>query len=140
MFESDRVGNIELLEHKLKNIESKSSTSKSGYWQKLSDMCSKLSADQLNYVTNNQNVIKTKNKMMEAFSLYLFEKYKDDFAEIQTFQNVCDDYIDTIEDTIKEYSNKLTSTFEENKVLKNKINELERKLNNNEKSNTKRTG
>ena len=139
MFKSDRVGNIELLEHKLKNLESKSSTSKSGYWQKLSDMCSKLSADQLNYVTNNQNVIKTKNKMMEAFSLYLFEKYKDNFAEIQTFQNVCDDYIDTIEDTIKEYSNKVTSTFEENKVLKNKINELERKLNNNEKSNTKRT-
>lgn len=139
MFESDRVGNIELLEHKLKNLENKTSTSKSGYWQKLSDICSKLSADQLNYVTNNQNVIMTKNKMMEAFSLYLFEKYKDDFAEIQTFQTVCDDYIDTIEDTIKEYSNKVTSTFEENKILKNKISELERKLNNNEKSNTKRT-
>ena len=139
MFESDRVGNIELLEHKLKNLEDKTSTSKSGYWQKLSDICSKLSADQLNYVTNNQNVIMTKNKMMEAFSLYLFEKYKDDFAEIQTFQTVCDDYIDTIEDTIKEYSNKVTSTFEENKILKNKISELERKLNNNEKSNTKRT-
>lgn len=139
MFESDRVGNIELLEHKLKNLEDKTSTSKSGYWQKLSDICSKLSADQLNYVTNNQNVIMTKNKMMEAFSLYLFEKYKDDFAEIQTFQTICDDYIDTIEDTIKEYSNKVTSTFEENKILKNKISELERKLNNNEKSNTKRT-
>lgn len=139
MFESDRVGNIELLEHKLKNLEDKTSTSKSGYWQKLSDICSKLSADQLNYVTNNQNVIMTKNKMMEAFSLYLFEKYKDDFAEIQNFQTVCDDYIDTIEDTIKEYSNKVTSTFEENKILKNKISELERKLNNNEKSNTKRT-
>lgn len=139
MFESDRVGNIELLEHKLKHLENKTSTSKSDYWQKLSDICSKLSADQLNYVTNNQNVTNAKNKMMEAFSLYLFEKYKDDFAEIQTFQTVCDDYVDTIEDTIKEYSNKVTSTFEENKILKNKISELERKLNNNEKSNTKRT-
>lgn len=139
MFESDRVGNIELLEHKLKHLENKTSTSKSDYWQKLSDICSKLSADQLNYVTNNQNVANAKNKMMEAFSLYLFEKYKDDFVEIQTFQTVCDDYIDTIADTIKEYSNKVTSTFEENKILKNKISELERKLNNNEKSNTKRT-
>lgn len=138
MFESDKVGNIELLEHKLKNLENKTSTNKSDYWQKLSDICSKLSADQLNYVTNNQNVTNAKNKMMEAFSLYLFEKYKDDFAEIQTFQTVCDDYVDTIEDTIKEYSNKVTSTFEENKILKNKISELERKLNNNEKSNTKR--
>lgn len=138
MFKSDRVGNIELLEQKIQNLESNVSTSKSGYWQKLSEICSKLSADQLNFITNNQNVITAKTKMMNAFSLYLFEKYKDDFAEIQDFQTLCDDYIDTIEDTLKEYSDKVTSTFEENKALKDKINELERKLNNNEKYNSKR--
>lgn len=138
MFKStDKVGNIELLEHKLKNLEEQSSTNKTDYWQKLSDVCSKLSADQLNYINNSEKVIDKKNKMMEAFNLFLFEKYKNDFVEIEAFKNLCDDYVDTIQDVIKDYSKQVENTIEENKKLKQKLAELEKKIN--EKSSTKRT-
>lgn len=140
MFKSDdRVGNIELLEQKLKHFEEQSSINETGYWQKLSEMCSKLSSDQLNYINNNENVIDKKNKIMEAFNLFLFEKFKQDFAEIPNCQKLCDDYVDTIQDTIANYNEQITNTIEENKELKTKIAELERKIKNNEKSNTKRT-
>lgn len=140
MFKSDdRVGNIELLEQKLKHFEEQSSINETGYWQNLSEMCSKLSSDQLNYINNNENVIDKKNKMMEAFNLFLFEKFKKDFAEIPNCQKLCDDYIDTIQDTIANYNEQIANTIEENKELKTKIAELERKIKNNEKSNTKRT-
>lgn len=137
MFKStDKVGNIKLLEHKLKNLEEQSSTNKTDYWQKLSDVCSKLSADQLNYINNSEKVIDKKNKMMEAFNLFLFEKYKNDFVEIEAFKNLCADYVDTIQDVIKDYSKQVENTIEENKKLKQKLAELEKKIN--EKSSTKR--
>lgn len=140
MFKSDdKVGNIELLEQEIKNIEGNSSKNKTGYWQKLSEICSKLSTDQLNYINNNENVISKKNKIMEAFNLFLFENFKKDFAEIPNCQKLCDDYIDTIQDTIANYNEQIANTIEENKELKTKIAELERKIKNNEKSNTKGT-
>ena len=85
MFESfNKVGTIETLEQKLKQLEQKPA-SKSSYWQKLSDTCAKMSADQLNYVQNSEEVLKAKSQVMEAFNLYLFEKFKDDFVEVEMF-------------------------------------------------------
>ena len=98
MFESfNKVGTIETLEQKLKQLEQKPA-SKSSYWQKLSDTCAKMSADQLNYVQNSEEVLKAKSQVMEAFNLYLFEKFKDDFVEVEMFTKLCDEYVDTITD------------------------------------------
>lgn len=136
MFESfNKVGTIETLEQKLKQLEKPAS--KSSYWQKLSDMCAKMSADQLNYVQNSEEVLKAKSQVMEAFNLYLFEKFKDDFVEVEMFTKLCDEYVDTITDIAQRYSDGVIKTLDENKELKAKIKELERKLN--EKSDTKGT-
>ena len=136
MFESfNKVGTIETLEQKLKQLEKPAS--KSSYWQKLSDMCAKMSADQLNYVQNSEEVLKAKSQVMEAFNLYLFEKFKDDFVEVEMFTKLCDEYVDTITDIAQRYSDGVIKTLDENKELRAKIKELERKLN--EKSDTKGT-
>ena len=137
MFESfNKVGTIETLEQKLKQLEQKPA-SKSSYWQKLSDTCAKMSADQLNYVQNSEEVLKAKSQVMEAFNLYLFEKFKDDFVEVEMFTKLCDEYVDTITDIAQRYSDGVIKTLDENKELRAKIKELERKLN--EKSDTKGT-
>ena len=138
MFESfNKVGTIETLEQKLKQLEQKPASNAS-YWQKLSDMCAKMSADQLNYVQNSEEVNKAKSQMMEAFNLYLFEKFKDDFVQVEMCTKLCDTYYDTIADVAQRYSEGVIKTLDENKELKAKIKELERKLN--EKSDTKRVG
>jgi hypothetical protein len=95
-----------------------------------------MSADQLNYVSNDEAVINAKSKMMDAFSLFLFEKYKEDFASTVMFVKYCDDYIDTINDVSKNYTDSIIKTLDENKELKAKILKLEKELNN-AKSNAK---
>ena len=133
MFESlNKVGSIESLEEKIKSLGS----NKTSYWLKLSESCSKMSADQLNYVSNDEAVINAKSKMMDAFSLFLFEKYKEDFASTEMFVKYCDDYIDTINDVSKNYTDSIIKTLDENKELKAKISKLEKELNN-AKSNAK---
>ena len=121
----DRLGGIESLEFSRPN----------GYWQRLSDYYSKMSADQQNFVSNNKKVLKYKAKMMEAFSLFIFEKYKNDFVQLDSFRKLCDDYVEAVITSSQSYSEQIANTAEENKVLKAKVAELERKLNET-KSNT----
>ena len=136
MFERlNTVGSIESIEQKIKQLENPANST--SYWQKLADMCNKMSADQLNFVQNSEEVTEAKNRMMEAFNLYLFETYKEQFAENELFTKYCDEYIDTINDISVGYSDSITKTLDENAKLKAKIKELERKLSN-EKSDTKR--
>ena len=128
MFKSlNKVGSIEALEQKLKKLETPANST--SYWQKLTDDCAKMSADQLEYVQNSEEVINAKSRMMEAFNLYLFEKFKDEFVEVELFRKFCDDYQDTILDVAKKYSESIVQTLDENKELKARIKELERKLN-----------
>jgi phage-related minor tail protein len=135
MFENfNKVGSIEVLERKLKELETPAN--KASYWQKLSDACAKMSADQLNFVSNNDEVTQAKSRMMEAFNLYLFERFKEEFATTEMFAKCCDNYVDKIIDTASNYSESITKTLDENEKLKAKIAELERKLSN-AKSNTK---
>lgn len=136
MFESfNKVGSIEALEQRLKQL--KTQPSSTGYWQKLSNECSKMSADQLNYLNTCEEVTQAKSRMMEAFNLYLFEKFKEEFSEQEMFRKFCDDYQDIIFDNAKRYSDSIAKTLDENKELRAKIQDLERRLN--AKSNTKGT-
>jgi hypothetical protein len=131
----DKVGNIEFLEKQLKSLESKTSTNGAGYWSILSSNCEKMSADQLNFINSNDKVIECKAKMMEAFNLFLFERYKEDFAQVETIRPICDEYVNTILQVADDYGDVMKRTLEENEKLKAKIQELERK---NAKQNTTR--
>jgi gas vesicle protein len=122
----NKVGSIELLEQKLKSLEAPAN--KTSYWQKLSDKCSKMSADQLNFVISNDKVINAKSRMMEAFNLFLFEKFKDDFIQYDDFKKLSDEYIDTIEDIAKDYSEKVSKTIAENEEQKAEIEKLKQEI------------
>lgn len=130
MFNDGRVGEIEYYKQQIANLGQNNVTVKQeSYWQKLTDYCSKMSADQQSFVNNSKEVRDSRAKMMEAFSLYLFERYKDEFIQLDNFRGLCDDYVNSVIDTSKEYSVQVARTADENKSLKARIAELERKLN-----------
>lgn len=110
-----RAGRIELLEQ---TINSFNADNKTSYWNKLSDICSKMSSTQLNFVDTNKNVIDKKLQMMEAFNLFLFQKMRDEFVKYPEFEKICDSYIDSIIEALKEYDDNITNILEENRKLK----------------------
>lgn len=102
------------------------------YWQKLADCCEKMSADQQAFVYSHKTVLHAKAALMDAFSLFLFEAYKEAFRQSNdSFQKLCDAYIDSIINASGEYSTKIAQSIEENEQLKARVAELERKLNGN---------
>ena len=131
---NNKVGNIEFLEKQLKTLEAKASTNSTGYWSILSEKCEKMSPDQLNFINSSPKVIEYKAKVMEAFSLFLFEKFKEDFVLVEAIKPICDEYVNTILDVAEEYGDVVKRTLQENEQLKAKIRELESR---NAKQNTK---
>lgn len=130
MFNDGRVGEIEFYKQQLAMVgQNKAPAVQDVYWQKLTDYCSKMSADQQNFVNNSTEVRDSRAKMMEAFNLYLFERHKDEFIQLDDFRELCDNYINSVIDTSKEYSAQVARTADENVSLKARIAELERKLN-----------
>ena len=80
MFNDGRVGEIEYYKQQLANMgQNNVPVKQESYWQKLTDYCSKMSADQQNFVNNSKEVRDSRAQMMEAFNLYLFERHKDEF-------------------------------------------------------------
>lgn len=130
MFNDGRVGEIEYYKQQLANLgQNNVPVKQESYWQKLTDYCSKMSADQQNFVNNSKEVRDSRAKMMEAFNLYLFERHKDEFIQLDDFRELCDRYVDSVLSTSREYSAQVARTADENVSLKARIAELERKLN-----------
>lgn len=130
MFNDGRVGEIEYYKQQLANLgQNNVPVKQESYWQKLTDYCSKMSADQQSFVNNSKEVRDSRAKMMEAFNLYLFERHKDEFIQLDDFRELCDRYVDSVLSTSKEYSAQVARTADENVSLKARIAELERKLN-----------
>lgn len=130
MFNDGRVGEIEYYKQQLANLgQNNVPVKQESYWQKLTDYCSKMSADQQSFVNNSKEVRDSRANMMEAFNLYLFERYKDEFVQLDDFRELCDRYVDSVLSVSKEYSAQVARTADENASLKAQIAELERKLN-----------
>lgn len=94
-------------------------------WQRLTDYCSKMSQDQQLFVNQKPEVVEVRNKLMEAFSLFLFEKFKIEFSKVADFQQLCNSYIDTVIQAGQDYSKQVVNVMDENKALKARIVELE---------------
>lgn len=129
MFNNKQVGIIEEYRKELGLTGDLKTPVPNGYWQRLSDYYSKMSADQQNFVCSNEKVLESKAKMMEAFNLFIFERYKDEFVKLDGFRKLCDEYVNAVIAVSQEYSEYMVSTAEENESLKAKVAELERKLN-----------
>lgn len=129
MFNDGRVGEIEYYKQQLANLgQNNVPVKQESYWQKLTDYCSKMGADQQSFVNNSKEVQDSRAKMMEAFNLYLFERHKDEFIQLDNFRELCDNYVNSVINTGKEYSVQVARTVDENETLKARIAELERKL------------
>lgn len=124
--EVDKVGEIDYLKHKLNALSGGLQPQKTGYWQSLSDTCQKMSADQLKFVTGNSLVKEAESELMNAFNLFLFEKFKEEFANCDSLKPLCDKYLNSFQQANEIYLKKINETFEENKKLKEKIAEMEK--------------
>lgn len=133
-----KASEIEEYKQELNRLYNKTNNKTSAYWNRLGDYTAKMSPDQQVFVNKSQDVIDAKNEMFNGFSLYLFERFKDDFCQIDSFRPLCDRYIDSVINTGNTYEGQVAQAMDENQKLKQRISELERKLSNNGKSNPNR--
>lgn len=130
MFNDERVGGVGYYKQFMGQRDSiQNPQGPVSLWQKLADYCNKMSADQQSFVERSQPVQAARAKMLDAFLLYLFERHKDEFSQLSNFQKLCDDYVNSVIETGKEYSAQIAHTVNENADLKARIAELERKIN-----------
>lgn len=120
----NRVGRIELLEKQINNLNVQEN--QTSYWQKLSKMCENLSSDQQEYINTNDEVKKAKLQMMEAFNLFLFESFKEQFAGNNFFLKYCDEYIYKVQDALNDYKSNMSRVIEENKKLKEELKQVKK--------------
>ena len=120
----NKVGKIEALQQQLKDLNAQAN--QTSYWLKLSKMCENLSSDQQEYISTSEEVKKAKAQMVEAFNLFLFENFKEQFASNETFLKYCDRYVDSIQDAISDYRNNMKKIIDENIRLKNELNEIKK--------------
>ena len=122
MFESDnKVGLIERYKTELATLQHKKSVNNIGYWNKLTDYTNKFSTDQLNYIDSNKEVVKAHSDMLQAFLLYMFDKYKDEFVALDNFRPICDTYINSVIQAGEQYT-------KENDNLRQRLKEYEKRI------------
>ena len=93
-------------------------------WSRLKDSTDSMDIAQVTYVMSQEPVKEVYNDMMQSFSSYLFEKYKNDFATIPTFQPVVERYIDTVIKAAQGYGQYAQSLEEENRKLRQELEKL----------------
>lgn len=125
MFENTQIRSdkVSFLEQQINNLGTQANY-KTSYWTKLSNLCGKMSADQLNFANTSEEVLKNKSLMMEAFNLFLFEAFKDEFVKIEEFEKLCDKYIESFEKAGNEFSKQISNVLSENERLKEEIQKL----------------
>ena len=112
-----RVGKIELLEQHIQDLSSQAEN-KTSYWMKLDRMCENLSSDQQRHLNASAEVINAKAKLVDSFNLFLFENLREQFAASEKYKIVCDNYIDSIQDVLTDYSSNMQKLREENENLR----------------------
>ena len=93
-------------------------------WSRLKDSTDSMDIAQVTYVMSQEPVKEVYSDMMQSFTSYLFEKYKDDFATVPTFQPVVERYIETVLKTAQSYGKYAQSLEEEHLKLKQELEKL----------------
>ena len=97
---------------------------KEPYWKKLQDNCNRMSAEQIQWTMAQEPVKRAYATMQQAFTNFLFEKYKDEFASIPSFQSFADAYVEAVLQTSVKYVDRTTQLEEELKQTRKELEEL----------------
>lgn len=108
----------------LENIKHLLDTPKQSYWGRLKDAASSMDVAQTTFVMSQESVKESYKEMMKAFTSFLFEKYKEDFAAVPSFQPIVDKYINAVTTAAQNYGQHAVEIEEENKRLKKELEEL----------------
>lgn len=93
------------------------------YWNRLKDSTDKMDTAQVSWVMSQDSVKKVYEDMMESFNSFLFEKFKEDFSAVPAFQPTIERYVNTILESSQEYGKRTKELEEENKRLKQQLEE-----------------
>lgn len=110
--------------YNFENINSFKSQTNS-FWLKYEEIISKMSKEELTYISKQENVINAKNNLINTFIDYLFDREKNNFISSSDMaKSVADDYINNIQLASSNYVSRTELLENENAELKKKISEL----------------
>lgn len=110
--------------YNFENINSFKSQTNS-FWLKYEEIISKMSKEELTYISKQENVINAKNNLINTFIDYLFDREKNNFISSSDMaKSVADDYINNIQLASSNYVSRAELLENENAELKKKISEL----------------
>ena len=83
-----------------------------------------MSADQIQWTMSQPEVTEAYNTMQQAFTNFLFEKYKEDFASIPSYKSFADSYVDSVLKTAVRYVDRTTQLEKELAETRKQLEEL----------------
>lgn len=117
---TDRIADLQA---KLAMLEQKQNVSaKSVIWGILDDKTKELSEQDIAAINSSPEVKNRLAEMMNAFTgMFLFAKYRDEFAGIPAFRPLCDKYISAVLDAKAARYKRTAELEEENQRLKEEL-------------------
>lgn len=114
---------------KIKELESKilslQGQNTNPIWSLLDDNTKNLTQQEIDCINNDKSVSKARSKMIDAFvSLFLFAKFRDEFANIPTFKALCEQYVNAIMNVKNKLHKQNIDLITENERLKAEIERL----------------
>ena len=120
--------NIEDIERRLAIVKENDKTQPQPVWKRFDDLIQQMSDDQKTYVANHETVIGERQKMMQTFNDWMFEKYKNEFVTIPSFDALAQGYVEAVASTAQEFGAKAAALRQENEELRREIEALKQKM------------
>lgn len=118
---------------KIKELETKIASlnnhTDNSVWSVLDNRTKELSKEDIEAINSSNDVKTVKEQMLTVFvDMFLFSKFRDEFASIPSFRPICDKYISSVLSVKSDIYKKNVSLEEENKRLKEELAEARRAL------------
>lgn len=108
----------------LENIKQIVEQPKTTCWNRLQDAAGSMDASQTSFVMSQETVKNAYKEMMDSFNSFLFERFKEEFAAVPTFQPIVNKYIDSIIQSAQDYGKHTADIEEENRRLRKELEDL----------------
>lgn len=96
----------------------------SSCWNLLKDTTGSMDVAQITFVMSQESVKESYKEMMKAFTSYLFERYKDEFATVPAYQPMVEKYVNAVISSAKNFGEHAQLLEQENQKLKKELEEL----------------